>query len=305
MAEDRKHSSASCSRLISAHVQREEKKERKEEKKAVARNRGARKRHWCFTSFLAGLPQEFDAKTVRYCIYQREFCPETKREHFQGYIEFFDNRRIGQVKAVLGECHLEARRGSRTEARDYCRKPSGAIAGTLVEFGMWREEVTHKRKLVDMLRTDMTLQELIDHSPHLYVMYYRGLERLFGRRTKHKAEEFRVVVVEVLVGDTGTGKTKKATSGRDWFMLPCSDKLWFDGYDGEKTLIIDDFYGNIKYAFLLRILDGHSMQVAVKGGFVWAMWTKVIITSNAEPCQWYKRGLTPALERRINSIIHL
>ncbi len=248
----------------------------------------------------------FDPKVVRYCIYQREIAPETKREHFQGYIEFYDQMRIGQVKAVLGECHLEPRQGSRTAAREYCMKDESAIEGTLVEYGEWREEANRKHKLSDLLKTNMSLDDIINDTPHFFVMYHRGLQKLFSLRAEKKARIFRTVVVVVLVGATGVGKTRRATEdGEDYFFMPCSDKMWFDGYRGQKTLIIDDFYGNIKYSFLLRILDGYSLQLPVKGGFIRAQWTKVFITSNAEVCDWYKAGLTPALKRRISTIIHM
>ncbi len=271
----------------------------------MAQARSPRKRHWCFTSFVDDLPVAYNKEIVRYIIYQREECPDTKKQHWQGYIEFYDNVRIGQVKKIIGESHLEFRKGTRTEAREYCRKADTAIAGTVFEFGVWREEVTRKRKLSDMLRTDMTLDELIEQDPHLFVMYHRGLKALFSLRSAKKAKLFRKVVVTVYIGPTGSGKTRRACQEPDHFFLPCSEKTWFDGYKGESCLILDDFYGNIKYSQLLRILDGYEIQLPVKGGFIWGMWTKVIITSNAEPSEWYKMGFTPALRRRINFIIQL
>ncbi len=272
---------------------------------APRKKRGSNVRHWCFTSFLEVLPVVFDKDVVRYCLYQREISPETKRKHYQGYIEFFDCRTKGQVKKVLGECHLEARKGSRTEARNYCRKKKSAIPNTLFEFGTWREDVTRKRKLSDLLKTNITLDDLIENTPHFYVMYHRGLEKLYAFRKAKQAKKFRNVVVEVLIGPTGSGKTRRAAGEADHFFVPCSDRLWFDGYRGERTLILDDFYGNIKYSLLLRILDGYELQLPIKGGFIWAGWTKVIITSNAEPGDWYKKGFTPALARRITNIEHL
>ncbi len=269
----------------------------------MAQRQSPQKRHWVFTSYLDILAPDFDKNHVRYCCFQREVCPESKRQHWQGYIEFFNGVRVGQVKAVLGECHLEPRKGSRDEARDYCRKAESAVAGSFREFGLWREDVSHKRKLCDMLKSDMTLDALIDYSPIDYVRYHRGLEKLYQRRIKKAARVFRSIKVVVLVGKTGSGKTRRATMGDDWFIIPCSNQIWFDGYDGEKTLIIDDFYGNIKYALFLRVLDGHAIQLPVKGSFIWGRWTKVIITSNVYPEKWYKMGFTEALQRRITDII--
>lgn len=272
---------------------------------AESRKRGLKKRHWCFTSFKDALPKEFDS-CVRYVIYQREVCAETKKQHWQGYIEFFDQKRIGQVKSIIGECHLEPRMGSRAEARDYCRKEDTSVRDSQVEFGLWREDVNRKRKLADMLKSDMTLNELIDESPIDYVRYHRGLDRLFHKRQRIEAQKFRKdMEVVALIGKTGTGKTRRACAEPDHYILPCGDKLWFDGYDGQKCLIIDDFYGNIKYSYLLRILDGHELQVPIKGGFAYARWTKVIITSNDPPDCWYKVGFTPALKRRVKSVVYL
>jgi len=251
------------------------------------------------------MPSEFNVDTVRYCIYQREISPETKREHYQGYIEFFDGKRMGQVKSILGECHLEPRKGSRTEARLYCSKKETQIADTTYEFGEWREDVSRKRKLSDLLKGNATLQDIIEDAPHEYVRYHRGLEKLFARRDAKKAKKFRKVEVEVLIGPTGTGKTRRALENPSVYLMPASDKLWFDGYEGENCLVIDDFYGNIKYGTFLRMLDGHQLQMPVKGGFVWAQWTKVVITSNAEPGDWYQKGFTAALSRRITNIVHL
>ncbi len=272
------------------------------------RQRGARGRHWLFTSFLDALPVFFDKNIVRYCCYQSEIAPETKRQHFQGYIEFFDDMRMGQVKSVLGDCHLEIRKASRHAAREYCRKKETSVPDSFVEFGIWRHSVSRKHRIHDMLKAKMSLDAIIEEAPYFYVRCYKGLQSLYSRRQKSKAKEFRKLNVLVFVGPTGTGKTERAMEEPDHFVVPSGDKLWFDGYEGESCLIIDDFGNNhetngIKYSVLLRILDGYELQLPYKGGFIWAMWTKVIITSNTEPKDWYKVGLTDPLKRRLTHII--
>lgn len=270
--------------------------------------RGPRKRHWMFTSFLGKIPETFDEKKVRYVIYQQELSPETKRKHFQGYVEFYDNVRRGQIKAIFGECHCEPRRGSRTEAREYCRKEETRVAGTGIEWGIWRADVTRKRKLADMLLTNMTLDELIENSPIEYVRHFRGLEKLFNWRRAKKIPKVRDVKVLVYIGKTGTGKTWRAIHEHpDHYLMPCCEATWFDNYRGEKTLILDDFYGNIKFSHLLRILDRYKIQVAFKGGFVYVGWSKVVITSNAEVVDWYRNihDISALLRRIDNNIIHM
>jgi len=119
---------------------------------------------------------------------------------------------------------------------------------------------------------------------------------------KNKADTFRVINTEVYWGEAGCGKTRKAVEENpDHYILTTDGegKVWFDGYAGEKTLILDDFYGGIKYSYLLRLLDGYKCRLEVKGSFTYAMWDKIIITSNKPPNDWYHHGLTPALKRRL------
>lgn len=43
---------------------------------------------------------------------------------------------------------------------------------------------------------------------------------------------------------------------------------WFDGYDGHKAVLLDDFRPSwCKLHVLLRLLDRYDMRVPVKGGF--------------------------------------
>ncbi len=115
-----------------------------------------RKNHWCFTlnnptsvQYVKDrLDEEDDA---RYWIFQMERGDENTL-HAQGYVEFTDPQRLGAVKKVLRGAHWEGRRGTRDEARDYCRKldsrldpPDGPYEG-----GDWRLEKRGRR--TDLIR---------------------------------------------------------------------------------------------------------------------------------------------------------
>ena len=120
---------------------------------------------------------------------------------------------------------------------------------------------------------------------------------------------FTPMNVYILWGDAGTGKTRAAhTFDPNIFVLPCGggqSTLWWDGYDPrtQETVLFDDFYGGvIKYAYLLKLLDGYRFNLPVKGSFAWKSYTNVFITSNTDPESWYPAGLSPALRRRITSI---
>jgi len=59
---------------------------------------------------------------------------------------------------------------------------------------------------------------------------------------------------------------------------------------------MDDFYGWIEPATLYRILDMYPMQLPIKGGFVWAMWNYVFITSNVRPEEFYRKEVMDKLD---------
>lgn len=78
--------------------------------------------------------------------------------------------------------------------------------------------------------------------------------------------------------------------------------MWFDGYQGQHTLILDDFSGDYcAFRYLLRLLDKYKLKVEIKGGFAWAVWTTVVITSNIHPVGWYHDTDTSPLQRRLTT----
>lgn len=279
------------------------------------RNRGDRKHHWCVTAFKKDIHINYDCKDVLYCMKQLEVCDRTGREHWQIYIEFRTAKRIKQVQRIIGDphCHCEKRTGSRDQAREYCRKKDTQklVDGKPVqhEFGIWRENNHSKPTLSDMLATDMNLEDLIIESPVTFVYHHRGLQALYNYRDGKTSSHFRKIDIYVYIGPTGCGKTRRAVAySPDHFKLNPADTLWFDGYRGQKVLIIDDFNGGIKYRTLLTLCDGYAYNAPVKYGFVWAKWTTIIFTSNVLVQDWYqnksKEELAP-LHRRISTVIHM
>lgn len=85
-------------------------------------------------------------------------------------------------------------------------------------------------------------------------------------------------------GATGTGKTRTAVEmandmGVDYWISHSEKLQWFDGYNGQSYVIIDDFRRNMcTFNYFLRLLDRYEMQVQVKGGYVNWIPKYIIIT---------------------------
>lgn len=76
----------------------------------------------------------YDHERVQYLCYEHEVCPETQREHWQGYIEMRTKQRLTAMKKLFGRgIHWEPSYGDWKSNRKYCSKDSNN--GTFQEFG--------------------------------------------------------------------------------------------------------------------------------------------------------------------------
>lgn len=120
------------------------------------------------------------------------------------------------------------------------------------------------------------------------------------------------VVSHIYWGVSGSGKTHRAKLESGYFDNPDdvymkipSTKFW-DGYRGQKNVIIDEFEGQINISHLKMWCDpsGTACQVEIKGGAVPLKATRFWITSNRDWRDWYGQSASPndldAIKRRFN-----
>lgn len=238
-------------------------------------------RDWCFTAWTQ---PKFDEENCKYMVYGKEICPTTGKLHFQGFAVFKRTCRIPKGKEWIGagkETHLEARKGTRREASDYCKKD-----GDYVEHG-----ILEARTNEEILR--LPVEQIKKEYPLMYCRYHRGIEKL----QHNKGEKWREVKVHILWGPTGTGKTRQVMEMDNVYKID-PPYQWWDGYMGEDILLIDDFrIGNIPRGMLLNLLDGYRLRLETKGGHTWALWKEVYITTNFNPECWEE-----AILRRVTSV---
>ncbi len=77
-----------------------------------------------------------EGKAVYLC-YQEEISPTNGTPHFQAFVSFKTNQRLGAVKERLGRrVHAILSDGSPSANRTYCQKPETAVPGSFREFGV-------------------------------------------------------------------------------------------------------------------------------------------------------------------------
>jgi len=270
-------------------------------------------RSWCFTSFRNELV--FGDLVSGYA-YQREECPESKRLHFQGYVEFSRPVRLKQCKQQIGDesAHVDVRRGTRLQAIEYSTKKDTRVAGPWVSGSCESKQGQGRRSDMEPACEVAKLrgaQGVAEEFPALFVKYHRGFNAL-AQQLLPSVPQWRNVHTTVLFGQTGTGKTRWAYEHDGaLYKLMKPNKggvLWFDGYSNQKTLLVDDYRGWIPFSTLLHILDGYPLQLQTKGGTIQARWDHVIITANSPPEDWHKyadQESLRALLRRLTCVVTL
>lgn len=262
-------------------------------------------RRWCFTynNYTEGIVQDLKEYKCDYLICGKE-VGEKGTPHLQGYWEFKSGVRFATLKKAFPAIHLEACKGSPQQNIDYCSKD-----GDYFEVGKPKNQ--GKRSDLDAVMEDisggMSKLDVFHEHPSIAFRYPKALEEYRRLATKKNLAGYKEKDVRVYWGETGTGKTRSAMEEfPDAFIVSSGlTGFWWSGYDGESTVVMDEFRGGIPLCQLLRILDGYPVQVSVHGGSAYLLATTVIITSNVDPDLWYQNAddrSLKALKRRISSV---
>lgn len=213
-----------------------------------------RMRNWCFTKYNLAMP-EFDAEIVRYCVYQVEVCPDTGREHLQGYIELKKSTRMNAVKRLFDDesIHLEKRQGSQDQARDYCMKDDSRKPGTEpIEFGTFEKEPgkrTDLDKVYAMVKDGKRKADIMDAFPCTFIRYSNGIEKA-------------IAAYDTVVGMRKLSDEFSGCVLREWQSTVCD---WLGEQNDRQVLWIYDSEGNHGKTFLGKYLMSKGAYYVTQG----------------------------------------
>lgn len=251
-------------------------------------------------------------KALQYACGQLE-VGEGGTKHIQAYVEWKGPRTFQTMHKLLPRAHLEPRGGTASEARDYSLKrgkwegDTTAVAGTSWEIGSFKEAGNGRGSRNDLeevtkfLTDGGTVSEAYVAYPALCARFSRFIDRFATMCAKGRDFKTKVIVYK---GPTGCGKTSRAHEEYPtiWTKPPGP---WYDSYDGQKHVLLDDFDGKqsgITYREFLRLTDRYPMLCPIKGGFVNWKPEVLVITTNIEPRDWYPCEDFSPLERRLDEV---
>ncbi len=255
-------------------------------------------RKWVFTLNKEGLSVENYVQNIRdlaekfqYVGGQLERAPATGRLHIQGVLYLKNARTLAGLKKDIPTAHLEQMKGTWDEAVAYSKKPETREADF---FSVGEEPRQGKRSDIEGLIEDLKnpqkkLKTVAEDNPGPMLRYFNNALKM--RALFSSKRDFMTELI-VYWGPTGSGKsTRLRTLWPDAFYLHPSmittSSIWWDGYEGEETIAIEEFHANLPIRLLLVLLDQSPLQLQIKGGTVTCLAKRVVITSNVDPQTWY------------------
>lgn len=160
--------------------------------------------------------------------------------HIQYFVQYKDQKRISNLKKICKQSHFEAVKAN-NGADDYCNKEDTRVEGPWT-FGIKPARLNKKgdlkrrnKELLDMGVVKAVTEGLIP------VEKFKQIKQsidLFTLMT-HQHDRLTELTNEWHYGETGTGKSRGVRDKYPEAFIKSND-VWWDGYQGEETVIIEE-----------------------------------------------------------------
>lgn len=231
----------------------------------------------------------------RYLIFGKE-VGESGTPHLQGYILFENPRAFDNVrkKVFLEKAHVEIAK-SAAACMKYCKKE-----GDWYEYGNAPEQGRRVdlEEMVELVKEGKSNRELWQHNATAMTLYHKAFERC---RVDHFFDRKEPPKVSWFFGRTGKGKTRTAFESHATVYIKDGTQ-WWDGYNQQEAIIIDDFDGRWPFRDLLRLLDRYPYSGQVKGGYVKINSPHIYITCEFTPEHFWGGAEFEQIARRISEV---
>lgn len=152
-----------------------------------------------------------------------------------------------------------------------------------------------------------SLYQVAIDNPTEFIRYHGGIKAYHSVIHSSPRDSAVPITVHWWFGPTGVGKSRKAfeTYGQEAYVK--MDDNWWDGYEGQSTVIFDDYRpGLMPFSSLLRVLDRYPYRVRIKGTSTELSATCFVLTTTSRPeVLWHSRTeeKLAQLLRRLTTIV--
>lgn len=250
-------------------------------------------RHFAFTSFKEPHIDESEFKNVRFIHFQKEKCPNTGKEHWQGYIQFNHPSRASAISKLLHVegVHIEKAKGTPQQNLDYCSKERTRVNGVSYEYGTLCKSQGTRRD------TENIYSKIIDKHKSIGSIARKGYitptQLSYGLKLQQFTEPDwdRKPIIYWITGPAGAGKSRLAVDicgkNNNTYILSDNAKFW-DGYIGQENIIVDDIKPNFfSIGYFLRLTDRYPFRVESKGSSIWFNGKIIVFTSIYSPLELF------------------
>lgn len=263
-----------------------------------------------------------------YMCYQSEMAPTTGQLHIQGFVRMIKKVKLNACKTVICQlfgvqsAHIVKGDGKAQAMSEYCQKEDTrvpdtqpTIIGTLPNppgknnLGVQISNVFVAYSTFQKSAKDLATDP---ETASVTVRYLKNMEYIIQKAITPRDSSYEHVVW-VCYGPPGTGKStwldthvRELHGTNKVYMKPEGTK-WWDGYVGQKHVIMNEFDGTWCTPTLFNTwCDKFATQVETKGGYCQLATIQTYITTNRYPSHWWSskvmKGRLSALWRRITKV---
>lgn len=280
-------------------------------------DKGRRVRRWCWTwqnppeNMRALLESAQASGKVTYVCVGNEIAPTTGQRHGQGYCELKNPTGLKGVISLfqgfnIRGLHWLKCNGDAQSNITYCQKD-----GDFWECGQ-KPKGQGKRsdldRVIEIACAGGSVADVVDQVPGAYIRYGAGIQRYFMMKQQKRNWPMKVYW---LWGATGVGKSREAwrLGGEDMYAKDVGTE-WWDGYTGQKFVILDDYRpsARLTFAYLLRLFDRYGMSVQMKGGTAQFTSRVIFVTcphnvqETFSNCSWIGAEDLAQMHRRVEEV---
>ncbi len=206
------------------------------------------------------------------------------------------------LKKRFEHAHIEKANGTSQQNYDYIRKEGAYLDSdkketnlpdTFEEYGTMpverKGQSSISTEVVQMVKDGASNAEIVAAFPSMFTKLHHLDDLRQTLRYEEQKDKWRDVKVTYIYGPSRTGKTRYVMEkyGYSNVYRVTNYKHPFDGYNGQKVLLLEDYHSNLPLQEFLDIAEGYPIQLRSRYQDKVACFVEVYIISNLPLEQQY------------------